>query len=143
MRSCRFSCRSATALHRKTLGWCVFALGAARPKRALTLAGSIHRPAVFTLWHHGLTTELTPVLLWSAVLSPLNSFQFTRACKIPPALELELPLLIFQASGWSECSEDLHKDMHQRLVGAMAVRAVILLKWSRVQAKHICSFAEL
>lgn len=33
--------------------------------------------------------------------------------------------------------------MQQRLLGACLVRAVILLKWSRAQARHSCIFAEL
>ena len=54
-----------------------------------------------------------------------------------------LPRVVIE-SGWNECIEDLHNDMQEWLIGGNdRVRAVIILKWSRVQTKYIRGFAEL
>lgn len=54
-----------------------------------------------------------------------------------------LPGFIIESS-WSEGIRDLHNDMREWLVGANGrVRAVIILKWSKVQTRHVRGFAEL
>ena len=60
--------------------------------------------------------------------------------RIAPSL---LPGVIIE-SGWSEGIRDLHNDMREWLVGGNGrLKAVIILKWSKVQTKHVRSFAEL